>query len=384
MMNKSTVAILRCDTYNDEAIYAAIERGINLLGGISNYVRPGEQITLKPNVLIGTDPDKGVTTHPSIFKAIAKLFIDAGATVNYGDSPSFRGSEINMRKCGLKDVADDLGLQLSDFDNGRTIEHKDALLNRFFLIANGALDTDGIVSLPRLKTHGLTRLTGAVKNQFGCIPGIYKGQFHVKMPDPYKFGTMLVDLTAFLRPRLYIMDGIMAMEGNGPRSGTLKKIGVLLFSADPIALDSIACKLIDLDPEYVPTSKPGEAAGLGTYHYENIEIIGESVEPFIDHDFDVVRRPPSSRSGTKSMNFVKNRVCPRPVIREQKCTRCGTCITMCPVEPKAVDWRNGDKSNTPTHNYGRCIRCYCCQEVCPEGAIEIEKPLVGRLFFPLS
>ncbi len=141
-----------------------------------------------------------------------------------------------------------------------------------FVIANGVLDSDGLVSLPKLKTHGLVRFTGAAKNQFGRVPGLLKNQYHVKLPDPYDFATMLVDLNTLIRPRLYIIDGIMAMEGNGPRSGNLKQLNVLLLSSDPIALDATASRIIHLDPEILPTSKPGEESGLGTYHAENITI----------------------------------------------------------------------------------------------------------------
>jgi len=286
-----------------------------------------------------------------------------------------------MKKAQLKQAADELGFIMADFDNGRSVSHEEALLIKRFVIANGVLDSDGLVSLPKLKTHGLTRFTGAIKNQFGCIPGTQKAQHHVKTPDPYDFATMLVDLNTLVRPRLCIMDGIMAMEGNGPgRGGKPKKLDVLLFSSDPVALDSIACKIIDLDPEVVPTSKPGEQSGLGTYHYENIEVVGDDIESFIDRDFEVVRTPPVSPGGRGLRRFIKNRICPRPAIDKAKCNTCGTCVTMCPVETKAVNWRSGDESKPPKYDYGRCIRCYCCLEVCPEGAIAIEKPLLGRIF----
>lgn len=383
-MEKSQVALVKCDTYNDNEVFAAVERCIDLLGGIASFARTGERILIKPNVLIGTDPNNGVTTHPSVFRAIARLLKTTDAAIYYGDSPSIGKCAASMTKCGLKQPADDLGIILADFDNGRVVKHPEALLNKSFVIADGVLNVDGLISLPRLKTHGLMRFTGAVKNQFGCIPGIYKGQFHVKMPDPFDFGTMLVDLNTLIRPRLYVMDGIMGMEGNGPRSGTLKKLGVLLASCDPVALDSIACKIIDLDPEHVPTSKPGEMAGLGTYHYENIEVVGDAVEPFIDREFDVVRQTTIASSGGRIMRFIKNRACPRPAIDKEKCVNCGICVTMCPVEPKAVDWHSGDNSKPPTHKYGGCIRCYCCQEVCPEGAISTENPLIGRILFPIS
>ena len=167
---------------------------------------------------------------------------------------------------------------------------------------------------------------------------------------------MLVDMNTLIKPRLCIMDGIIAMEGNGPRSGKPRKMNVLLFSSDPIALDSTACRIIDLAPEIVTTSAPGEKAELGTYHSENIEVLGEEIESLIVHDFDAIRRAPMPCSAGRLRNFVKNRICERPAIDKAKCTNCGTCVRMCPVEPKAVDWYTGDKSELPTHKYDRCIR----------------------------
>jgi ferredoxin len=272
-------------------------------------------------------------------------------------------------------------MAMADFDRGRGVTHTGALLNRSFVIANGILNADGMISLPKLKTHGLTRFTGAIKNQFGCVPGMLKSQFHLKLADPYEFGTMLVDLTTLLMPRLYIMDGIMAMEGNGPRSGNPRKLGVLLFATDPVALDAVACRIINLDPEFVPTSAPGERSGLGTYHLENIEVVGDKLDPFVAEDFDVVRRPPASVKTGIMRTFLRNQLCPRPVIDEALCTNCGTCVKVCSVDPKAVDWHSGDKAGHPTFNHNRCIRCFCCQEMCPEGAITIRDSLLGRLFF---
>ena len=379
-MNKARVVIIRCDTYADDQVLTAIQKGFDMLGGVSVFAKPGERIVMKPNILIGTDPDKGVTTHPAVFRAVGKLLRDAGASVSYGDSPCFGKSEPNLRKSGIKEVGDELGFIVADFDSGRPVSHKDALLMKKFVVANGVLDSDGLVSLPKLKTHGLVRFTGAVKNQFGCVPGLLKSQYHVKLPDPYDFATMLVDLNTLIKPRLYIMDGIVAMEGNGPRSGKLKRLNVLLLSSDPIALDATACRIACVEPEIVPTSKPGEKAGLGTYHTENIELMGEALESFVDTSFEINRTPPISSSGGRFMVFLKNRITQRPVIDKAKCTCCGTCITMCSVQPKAVDWYKGDMSRPPRYDYNLCIRCYCCQETCPEGAIYLSSPLLARIY----
>ena len=376
---KSQVAIIRCEGYDQSAVDSAVVKGIDLLGGISRFIKPGEKIVMKPNVLIGSDPDKCITTHPAVFKAVGKILQNAGATVLYGDSSGFGGGNINMRLAKLKDAADSLGFAMADFDNGRRISHPDAMLIKSFVIASGVLDADGLVNLPKLKSHPLMRITGAIKNLFGCIPGLLKGQFHARLPDPYDFATMLVDLNSYIRQRLCIMDGIMAMEGNGPRNGIPRHMNVLLFSTDPVALDAAACRIINLDPAIIPTELEGERGGLGTYHTENIQILGDSLESFIDNNFDIIRTPPDHCTTGRLRNYIKNRICDKPVIDNSKCNCCGTCVKLCPVKPKAINWRNNDKSRPPVYNYDRCIRCFCCQENCPEGAISVKSTALSSL-----
>lgn len=379
-MIKSKVSLVRCNSYDEKAVFEAVRKGIDLLGGISSFVKTGERIVLKPNILLPTSPEKGVTTHPAVFRAAGMLLKEAGAEVLYGDSSGIGKTEPNLRRAGLKAVGDELGFTLADFDSSRQVSHKDALLVKQFTLANGVLDCDGLISLPRFKTHGLTRFTGAVKNQFGCVPGLLKAQFHARLANPADFATMLVDINTLIKPRLYIMDGIAAMEGNGPRSGRLRNLNVMLFSSDPVALDATACRIINMDPEIVPTSVPGEAGGLGTYHEENIELLGESLGSFYTPDFDIDRSPVIPVTGGWVRTIIKNRITPRPVIERTTCTSCGTCIEMCPVVPKAVNWKQGDSgSQPPVYNYSRCIRCCCCQEVCPEGAITIRSPLLARI-----
>lgn len=380
-MNRSRVALVRCGTYDPDAVYRAVCRGVDLIGGPAALVKPGEKIVLKPNVLYGVDPDKGVSTHPSVFRAVGRLLQQAGAQLSYGDSPSFGPAGAHMRRCGLAQAADELGIQPADFDSGRTVSHKEALLIKSLVIAAGVLDADGLVSLPKLKTHPLTRLTGAVKNQFGCVPGLLKSRFHVTLPDPYDFAAMLVDVNTAARPRFAVMDGIMAMEGNGPRSGTMRKLEVLLFSVDPVALDATACRIINVDPEVAPTSQLGEKAGLGRYRADDIEVAGDGLESFLCRDFDAIRVPQEHPGRSRVKTFIKNRTCERPDIDRAKCTACGSCIRMCPTEPKAVDWRRGAEREPPAHHYDRCIRCFCCQESCPEGAISARSTLLGRLLF---
>jgi Pyruvate/2-oxoacid:ferredoxin oxidoreductase delta subunit len=202
----------------------------------------------------------------------------------------------------------------------------------------------------------------------------------MRIPDAAEFAHMLIDLNSYIHPRLYIMDGIMAMEGNGPRGGTPKKMNALLFSADPIALDATECRLMNLDPELVLTNKAGMEMGAGTYLEKEIELLGDPIESFIATDFKVNREPVKPFKPKGGMSFVKNALVPRPYIIAEKCVKCGVCVNMCPVAPKAVDWHDGNKKNPPSYKYERCIRCYCCQELCPESAIHLKVPFIRRVF----
>ena len=206
-----------------------------------------------------------------------------------------------------------------------------------------------------------------------------KGEYHVKLPDAWDFGKMLVDLNRFINPRLYIMDGIEAMEGNGPRSGRPRKMNMLLFSSDPVALDATVLRLIGLNPEYVPTIKFGSESGAGTYNEKDIELVGDNYDDFKTLDFDIDRTPAATRAEGGFARFIGNRLVSKPVIAEEQCVACGICVEMCPANPKAVNWFDGDTSRPPTYHYDTCIRCYCCQEVCPEGAITLEAPVIRKL-----
>ncbi|WP_228725138.1 DUF362 domain-containing protein [Caproicibacter fermentans] len=219
-MSKSKVALVRCGDYDFGHVKEAVQKGIDLLGGPDGFVSAGEKILLKPNWLSADPPEKCVTTHPSVFKAAAEIFQKAGAELTYGDSPAFQNPEHAAKRSGIEAVAAELGIAPADFQSGREVFFSEGRQNKKFTIANGVLDSDGVVSLPKMKTHAFQRVTGAVKNQFGCIPGTRKGEFHVRIPDAAAFARMLIDLNSYIRPRLFIMDGILAMEGNGPRGGT--------------------------------------------------------------------------------------------------------------------------------------------------------------------
>jgi uncharacterized protein (DUF362 family)/NAD-dependent dihydropyrimidine dehydrogenase PreA subunit len=376
---KSKVVLIRCNSYEISEVRQAVSKGIALLGGAGLFVKRDERIVLKVNLLAGDAPEKCVTTHPSVFRAVAEILREEGAKMRYGDSPGFGAPYTTARKAGLTEVAEEMNIELADFKNGREIFFEKGIQNKKFFIANGILDSDGVISIPKLKTHALERFTGCIKNQFGCVVGMRKSEFHVKLPDAYGFARMLVDLNNYINPRLYIMDGIMAMEGNGPRGGSPKQMNVLLFSTDPVALDATACRLIDLDPAYVPTTIIGSEAGSGTYLEDEIEIIGDDQKDFFKPDFDVKRTPIKSAKRSKLTQFINNHLVPKPYIKSEKCAICGTCVSSCPVEGKAVNWFDGNHSKVPSYDYDKCIRCYCCQEMCPEGAIVLKEPLLRKI-----
>jgi len=380
MNNKnSKVVLVRCENYLPENVQAAVAKGLDLLGGVQQFAASGERIVLKPNILSGESPEKNISPHPEVFRAIAKAFKETGAYLSYGDSPGFGSPEVNAKRGGFSAVAEEEGVDWADFTNASDLAFTDGNVLKKFSIAKGVCQSDGLISISKLKTHALTRITGAIKNQFGCIPGPRKAEFHSVMPTAALFSQMLVDLNRLIGPRLYIMDGVIAMEGNGPRNGTPKPMNVLLFSADPVALDATVCRLIDLDPHLVETLVYGEEYGLGTY--TNIEYVGDPMDSFVSSDFEVNRSPQKTTTDTSflSTSFMRRFTAPRPTINPDLCTKCGRCVEVCPAQPKALLWKDGQKTVPPVYDYAKCIRCYCCQEMCPFEAIYIKVPPLGKV-----
>src|SRR5512133_2317082 len=263
-----------------------LKKGLELLGGAQQFAHPGEKILVKPNLLVGDPPAKCVSPYPSVFRAVLEQFKETGAQLSFGDSPAVGSTKFAARQAGLLPVAEELGVSVADFQNSRTVSFPDGNLIKQFTLANGVLEADGLISLSKMKSHALTRITGAIKNQFGCVPGVLKTEFHSSLPNATVFAKMLVDLNLLIKPRLYIMDGIIAMEGNGPRSGTPKPMNVILMSTDPVALDSTVCRLINLDETLVETIVYGEQFGLGS---TRVEILGDPIERFYAPDFKVNR-----------------------------------------------------------------------------------------------
>ena len=264
------------------------------MGARASFAKSGEKLLLKPNILSGESPEKNISPHPEVFRAVAKVFSKMGAVLSYGDSPGFGNPKSNAQRGGFGTVADEEGIAWADFTNSRMMQFPEGNVIKKFSIAEGVAASDGLISISKLKTHALTRITGAIKNQFGCIPGARKAEFHSVLPTASLFSQMLVDLNLLLKPRLFIMDGIIAMEGNGPRNGNGRKMNLLLLSTDPVALDASVCRLVDLDPELVETLVYGEKFGLGTM--TDIDYVGDPIEDFIVPDFDRESQSPKNHN----------------------------------------------------------------------------------------
>jgi uncharacterized protein (DUF362 family)/NAD-dependent dihydropyrimidine dehydrogenase PreA subunit len=377
-MSRSRVALVRCNTYQLGQVSEALSRGVELLGGFDHFVSPGERLLLKPNLLTGADPQEAVTTHPAVLEAAIRLFQEAGTTVWFGDSPGIENPARAAERAGLMEAGIRSGGDFVDFSDGARMENPEGGLVSSFPIAQAVHECDGLINLPKMKTHQLLRVTGAVKNLFGCISGKRKALYHVQFQDPMVFSTLLVELGLLLRPRLHIMDGIVAMEGNGPRAGDLNHLGLLILSEDPVAVDATFCRLVAMDPSFVPTTVIGKRKGLGHLAEGEIEYVGDRLETLIDRDFKVIRKPVYSNASYAHYAIIKNAVLPRPVIEEANCVRCGRCVEACPVPDKAFHFQDGHR-RPPSYDYDACIRCYCCHEMCPERAIVKRTPLLGRI-----
>jgi len=376
----SKVIVQRCDVYDLDLVYTKIKWALEQLGGIESIISKDKVILVNPNLVVASEPENAVTTHPVIFEAVIKILLEKDYNVIYGDSPGLGNPEKVAQKAGLKTVADKYNIKHADFINGKQISVPESKVCKQFDIVNAYFEADAIINLPKMKAHALQRITGAIKNPFGMVLGYNKATMHSRFTNAFIFAEMLIDLNKFLDVNLHIMDGIVAMEGNGPRNGDPTPMNVILVSTDPVALDTVFCKLVGVNHMIIPTITYGNDYGLGSY--EDIEIIGDAVEPLINKNFNIDHNTIKVEDANKFA--VLRKVVRRPYIINKKCKKCGVCVEVCPLEEKAVNWKQGDKTTPPVYDYTKCIRCYCCQEMCPHHAIDVKTPILGKILYGLK
>lgn len=340
----------------------------------------GKKVLLKPNLLLGKSPDMAITTHPKILEAVILYLKEKNATVYVGDSS---GMPLSMQSiaasCGILPILKKHQVEFVDFNRHPVeVSRKDNRLVKSFTIARIITEVDYVVNLPKLKTHVQAVYSGAVKNLFGCIPGLLKPQFHFKFPDADRFARMIVDLNHLVKPALTIMDGIMAMEGEGPSNGTPYPLGVLIASKDPVAVDSVACHLIGLDPKDVPILRMAAEDRLGEWDLSRIAIKSETtLAACKSTSFKLMRKNSAMRMGPGLIqSFLRQQAISRPVIDGKKCIKCYICVRVCPADAL----HKVKPAQAPEFTYDKCIRCYCCHEMCPEGAIHKRGTLLSLIF----
>lgn len=376
---KSKVVLLPCGEYDEEKIYSLLKQGLDLLGGVEALIPKEAKILLKPNLLKKAEVEKAVITHPVVVGAFARILRENGYEhIVLADSCGHGTTQAVIRGTGMDTYLEKYHIPAIDYSEGVKTAYPQGIQAKEFILPKELLDQDCVISLSKMKTHALERITGAVKNSYGFVYGFHKAKGHTQYPSADSFARMLIDLNKCVAPKLYVMDGIVAMEGNGPGSGDPIPMNVMLMSTDPVALDSVFSRLVYLKPEMVPTNYHGEKMGLGTWKEEKITLLkpdgeismADAVKRYGNPDFNVDRTEVRKNIWTRMAGALKI-FQKKPYIETDKCVRCGICVQSCPVPGKAVDFRKG-KDKPPVYDYRKCIRCFCCQEMCPKKAIKVK------------
>ena len=377
--NISTVSLVRCQTYDPPNIEAAIEKALELIGGIESYVKPGDRVLLKINLLTGDVPEKAVTTHPAIVRAMIHQVKAAGGIPQVGDCSGYEGASNRnryftaCRSSGIMKVCEEEKTEILHL-SAESVDVKNASGRIFksFILSKQVLQADVMISLPKLKTHGLTLFTGGVKNNFGCVTGLNKAKVHLRAQDPETFSQMLVDLLGIVQPELTVMDAVVGMEGNGPSNGIPKQVNAILASKDPVALDAVACKMVGIDPFMVPSTRLAHEQGKGVGDISSINVLGENLKDMQIEDFQLPAGTASFFRARGLMRFLGGMLVAKPTLVRENCKKCWICMEHCPTGALSK------KGEFPSFDHKKCIRCYCCQELCPGNAIELRTPFLGR------
>lgn len=346
---------------NYENVREAVDRAFDLFP-----IRiEGRKVLIKPNVLRVSEVNEAIATHPAVLRAVVDKVKSLGpASLVIGDNPgvfSYGANEEAFTRTGLMEAAGGY------YQNIGTDSLKVAFNPDFMPVVSVSrivMESDVIISLPKFKTHGLTVVTGAIKNSYGILPGAQKARLHKAAGSPERFHEMLVEVFRLRVPDFFLVDAVIGMEGNGPASSELRDIGLVLASDNAVALDTVIARMMGCDPARLRFLQKAREFGLGDYDLERIEIIGE-LKPIPDF-----KLPPLGGEANINNPAIQEVIHSRTILRPQAdpdlCTGCGTCIDQCPVSALSM----GDA--VPVVNPEMCITCFCCQEMCPEKAIALK------------
>ncbi len=383
------VALCACDDYEQSKVDLAVSKAVDLLGGINKFVKEGQTVVIKANMLMKCGPDKCATTHPSVVEAIGKLVKQAGASkVIIADSAGGPFTEGYMngiyKASGLKGIADKNGFEMNDNFNSFEVSLPNGKVAKRFLICDCLEKADVIINVSKLKTHSFTGFTNAVKNMFGAIPGLTKVEMHGQFKTLDVFGDFLYDIQEYFKDKLVLnlTDAIMAMEGPGPSNGTPRKIGAILAGVNGSAVDVVGLKLMNIDPKSMPTIN---TAIQRKFIDENLDIkvLGDNIEDLIVQDFKTVMpnnfKPFANYVPQWLQGTLHRLTTRRPAVNRHKCKGCKKCFEHCPV--KAITMVPTKKGGVPKakFDYKKCIRCFCCQELCPFGLVKVKTGIVYKV-----
>jgi len=382
----SKVALLRCTRYDDAMLRQVIMDGLTKIGFDFGSLR-NARVAVKPNLLMAAAIEKAVITHPAFFRTVAQIVIDHGGHPVLAESPGFGSLGSVIRQVGYAAIVKELGIETADIGPTMILHYERARTFKRIEIAKAFADVDMILSLPKFKTHGLTYVTGAVKNLFGVIPGLKKSHMHMRCPKGPEFSQWLLDLYGAMlhgfdqpKPIYTIMDAVVGQEGEGPGpSGTPRAIGAVVMGQDPVAVDYVITSVVGLDYRKVDTIVQGFKRDFAVSSPEEIQIIGETIAAMRLAHFKPTRTSISSHflRGPLVGHVIKNLVVEKPWPDPAKCTLCYTCRTICPVG--AISTAKSD-TRIPSYDYKKCIRCFCCMEICPEAAIALKAGPLTRLW----
>lgn len=345
---------------NYENVRQAVDRAFELFP----TAIAGKKVLIKPNVLRGSAPAEGIVTNPAVLRAVVeKVETLKPASIIVGDNPglfSYGANEESFSKTGLMEAA------RGYYQNIGNDSLKVAFNPKYMptvSISRAVLEAEVIISLPKFKTHGLTVVTGAIKNSYGFLPGAQKAMLHKAAGSPADFNEVIVEVFRLRVPDLFIVDAVVGMEGNGPASPDLRNIGMILASDNAVAVDSVMAAMMGCDPGRLRFLQKAKEAGLGDYDLKTIGIIGELKRL---PDFKL---PPLGGEALMRNEAMQSLIHGRAILRPQadpaKCTSCGICVEHCPVSALSM------VGDIPQVNSASCIACFCCQELCPEKAITL-------------